>query len=236
MNRSRFTLGIFILAGALACSICAAEAAPATQRVAVDDATAKKLDQKAQRIVDLAKIDNPERAARVKALVNDWLVTMTAWHKDHDAELNELWAEWNKARSVVTKDEFPGECVAYRIDQAYAPIKPTYEVFINKLAGDLTGEQIDAIKESWSRSPGMTRTYNAYLEIVPDLSDKDKQVIKNRMLMAREAAMLTDSDKEIVAIYKIQKVKVEQYIGALEWSKLHKAYANRAKPKADEQK
>jgi hypothetical protein len=75
----------------------------------------------------------------------------------------------------------------------------------------------------------MTRTYNAYLQIVPDLSDKDKQVIHDRMLMAREAAMLTDSDKEIVSIYKRHKVKVEQYIGQLEWSKLHQAYAAKGK-------
>jgi hypothetical protein len=75
----------------------------------------------------------------------------------------------------------------------------------------------------------MTRTYNAYLEIVPDLTEKDKQVIKDRMLLAREAAMLTDSDKEIVSIYKRHKVKVEQYVGTLQWSKVHKAYAERGK-------
>jgi len=63
----------------------------------------------------------------------------------------------------------------------------------------------------------MTRTYNAYLEIVPDLTAKDKEVIKARLLLAREAAMLTDADKEIVAIYKRHKVKVEQYVGAQEW-------------------
>src|SRR5262249_34828922 len=87
----------------------------------------------------------------------------------------------------------------------------------------------DALKERWSRSPGMTRTYDAYLQIVPDLSEQDKQVIHDRLLMAREAAMLTDSDKEIVAIYKRHKVKVEQYVGQLEWAKLHKDFAERAK-------
>ena len=45
--------------------------------------------------------------------------------------------------------------------------------------------------------------------------------------------MLTDADKEIVAIYKRHKVKVEQYVGALEWAKLHKAYAERGKSPAD---
>jgi hypothetical protein len=104
---------------------------------------------------------------------------------------------------------------------------------MKRLSAELTAEQVDAIKERWSRSPGMTRTYNAYLEIVPDLTAKDKEAIKARLLMAREAAMQTDSDKEIVAIYKRHKVKVEQYVGALEWAKLHKAFAERGKSPAD---
>jgi len=73
----------------------------------------------------------------------------------------------------------------------------------------------------------MMRTYNSYLEIVPDLSEKDKEVIKARMNLAREAAMLTDADREVVNIFKRHKVKVEQYIGALEWAKLHRAFAQR---------
>jgi hypothetical protein len=154
----------------------------------------------------------------------------------HDAELNRLWGEWNKARSVVPKDEFPGEVIAHQIDAVYASLKPAYEDYIKRLSAELTAGQVDATKESWSRSPGMTRTYNAYLEIVPDLTAKDKEVIKARLIMAREAAMLTDADKEIVAIYKRHKVKVEQYVGTLEWAKLHKAFAERGKSQADKKK
>src|SRR6185369_4998538 len=90
--------------------------------------------------------------------------------------------------------------------------------------------------ENWSHSPGMMRTYNAYLEIVPDLADKDKDVIKSRMLIARESAMLTDADKEVVSIYKRHKVNVEQYIGTLEWAKLHKAFAEKGKAPAEAKK
>jgi hypothetical protein len=44
--------------------------------------------------------------------------------------------------------------------------------------------------------------------------------------------MLTDADKEIVNIYKRHKVKVEQYIGGIQWQKAHKAYAEKGKAKA----
>jgi hypothetical protein len=220
-----------IFAGLVACFVgaTALRAAAAAPADAVDDATRAKFEKKADKLIDAIKLTDAAKAAKVKTILGDWLVAMSAWHKDHDAELGKLWGEWNKARSVVPKDEFPGEVIAYKIDDVYASLKPAYDDFLKRLSAELTAEQVDALKEAWSRSPGMTRTYSAYLEIAPDLSDKDKQVIHDRMLMAREAAMLTDSDKEIVAIYKRHKVKVEQYIGGLEWTKLHKAYAERGK-------
>jgi hypothetical protein len=225
-----------VLVGGLAAAVCAADPATAAPAGAIDDAMRKKIDQKAAKIVGSLKLPDAAKAAKVKTIASDWLAVMMTWHKKHDAELNRLWGEWNKARSVVPKDEFPAEVIAHQIDAVYASLTPAYEDYIKRLSAELTAGQIDAIKESWSRSPGMTRTYNAYLQIVPDLTAKDKEVIKARMLMAREAAMLTDADKEIVAIYKRHKVKVEQYIGTLEWAKLHKAFAERGKSQADKKK
>jgi hypothetical protein len=199
---------------------------------AVDAGAQKRIDGKVNKLLRSIPIDDEAKAGRVKAILGDWLVVMWKWHDEHRAELGDLWKQWSQARAAVPKDEFPGEVVAAKIQEVYASLKPAYEAFINKLGTELTPEQIDAFKEAWSRSPGMKRTYDAYLEIVPDLTDADKKVIHDRMLLAREEAMLTDSDKEIVNLYKTQKVKVEEYVGALEWGKLHKAFANRGKTEA----
>jgi len=220
MSRSFVTFGIMtVLAGSMAS--------------AVDDATRKKAEQKADRIVQDLKLADAAKAANVKGVAAEWIGIMISWHQEHDPQLTQLWSQWNKARAVVPKDEFPGEVIAHQIDDVYATLKPAYSDFIKRLSVELSAEQVDAIKENWSRSPGMTRTYNAYLEIVPDLTEKDKEVIKARMLLAREAAMLTDADKEIVAIYKLHKVKVEQYVGTLEWAKLHRAFGERGKNQAE---
>ena len=237
MNRKLVAFGIMIvLAGGMTTKIGAAEPAKSAPTGAIDDAARTKLDQKSAKIVDALKLDDAEKATRVKTIESDWLGVMTSWHKEHDAELSKLWGEWNKARSVVPKDEFPGEVVAHQIEAVYASLKPAYDDYIKCLSVELSPEQIDAIKERWSRSPGMMRTYNAYLVIVPDLTDKDKDVIKARMNAARESAMLTDADKEIISLFKVQKVKVEQYVGTLEWAKLQKAFANRVKAQSDEKK
>lgn len=214
---------IFVLI-AIACLAGAARLAAAD---GVDAATQKRIEQKVDRLISTAKITDADKVAKVKAIGADWFATLFAWHKENDPKLNALWAEWNKARAVVPKDEFPGELVAVKIEETYASLKPAYDNYIARLSSVLTSEQIDAVKEAWSRSPGRMRTYNSYLEIVPDLKDKDKEVIMARMNLAREAAMLTDADREIVNIFKRHKVKVEQYVGTLEWAKLHSAFAKR---------
>jgi hypothetical protein len=194
-----------------------------------DAATQKRVDAKTGRLLGALKLADTAKADRVKGILGDWLVTMWNWHQQNDPQLKELWAQWNQARSVVPKDEFPAEVIAHQIDDVYASLRPAYRAMVEKLSTELTPAQVDALKETWSRSPGMTRTYNAYLEIVPDLTEEQKKVIHDRMLIAREDAMLTDADKEIVAIYKRHKVKVEAYVGTLEWAKLHQAFANRGK-------
>lgn len=226
MNAASFrTLFSFLTLVAFFTAFTSLHAAPD----ATDAATQKRADAKASRLISGLKLTDATKAAPAQTIVADWFITLWSWHEQHDPQLKDLWSQWAKARAVVPKDEFPGEVIAHQIDAVYASLQPAYRAFLEKLSTHLTPEQIDAFKETWSRSPGMRRTYNAYLEIAPDLTDEHKKVILDRMLRAREDAMLTDADKEIVTIYKRHKVKVEAYLGSLEWAKLHKAYANRGK-------
>lgn len=194
-----------------------------------DEATQKRADGKATRLLGTLKLEDTAKAERVKGILSGWYITMWDWHQKNDPQLKELWTQWNQARAVVPKDEFPAEVIAHKIDDAYTSLKPAYKSFVEKISAELTPEQVDAIKESWSRSPGKMRTYNAYLEIVPDLNDEQKKVLLDRMDTAREDAMLTDADREIVNIFKRHKVKVEAYVGTLEWAKLHRAFSNKGK-------
>jgi len=199
------------------------------EAVASDQATQKHIDAKADHLLAAIKLNEPAKAARIKAIMGHWFITMWNWHQKHDSQLDELWSQWSKARSASPNDEFPGEIIAQKITDVYASLKPAYNSFTNQLATELTPEQVDTIKETWSHKPGMTRTYKAYLQIVPDLTEAQKKVIYDQLLAAREDAMLTDSDREIVNIYKCHKLKVQAYIGTLAWDKLYRAFVNGAK-------
>src|SRR5262245_52800873 len=109
MNRKFVSFGILmVLAGGLAAARWAEDptmAAPAgaiddAMQKKIDDAMQKRIDQKAVKIVEALKLPDAGKAAKVKTIVSDWLAVMTTWHHEHDAELNRLWGEWAKARSV----------------------------------------------------------------------------------------------------------------------------------------
>lgn len=229
MNRvaAAIAAGLLLVLGCPQTLRAAEQAAPAL--VTGADALQKRIDGKVGKLIEPLKLADAAKAGRVRNVIGEWLAVMVQWHGQHDAEIGDLWAQWDKARAVVPKDEFPAEVIAHKIDDTYGSLKPAYQEFLARLAAELNPEQIDAIKERWSRSPGMERTYKAYLEIVPDLTEEQKKVIHDRMLLAREAAMLTDSDKEVVRIFKVHKVKVEEYVGSLQWAKLHSAFGKKGK-------
>src|SRR5262245_17476482 len=125
MTRTFVSFGILtVLAGGLPVAVRAAAPATAAPAGAIDDAMRKKIDQKADRIVGSLKLTDAGKAAKVKTIASDWLAVMMTWHKEHDAELNRLWGEWNKARSAVPKDEFTGEVIAHQMDDVYGWRKP----------------------------------------------------------------------------------------------------------------
>src|SRR5262245_1644805 len=131
MNRIFVSLGILmVLAGGLAAAVGTADPATAPQAGAIDDAMRKKIEQKAAQIVGWLKLTDAGKAAKVKTIASDWLAVLMTWHKEHDAELQRLWGEWNKARAVVPRDEFPGEVIAHQIDAVYASLKPAYEDYM----------------------------------------------------------------------------------------------------------
>jgi hypothetical protein len=280
MVRHRLLVGIVtVLTVSITAPLRAADDATRPAVSAGGEATPNKIDVKAGKLTAAAKIDDPAKAEKVKAIISgyighcgtdtdglgwrgqdraqtaviarcgskvstrgpaiciratvSYIVAIEGWHKQDDPELSKLWSQWSKARTAPDKDEFPGEVIAHKIEDVYGSLKPVYETFVTQLGTELTPEQIDAIKEQWSRTPGMTRTYNAYLVEVPGLTDDQKKIIHDHMVLAREAAMLTDNSKEIISIFKVHKVKVEEYVGALEWGKLHSAFVNKGKAAPD---
>jgi hypothetical protein len=57
-----------------------------------------------------------------------------------------------------------------------------------------------------TRSPGAKRTFDAYVEMVPEMTDTEKDVLWERMVQAREDSLAAWTDGQIVKIFKKYKV------------------------------
>jgi hypothetical protein len=68
-----------------------------------------------------------------------------------------------------------------------------------------TTELLDHI----TRSPGAKRTFDAYVEMVPEMTDVEKDVLWGRLVQAREDSLAAWTDGQIVKIFKKYKVRNE---------------------------
>ncbi|MFO1449724.1 MAG: DUF3826 domain-containing protein [Opitutaceae bacterium] len=202
----------------------AASAAPAIPR----QLDAPTLEKRVAPILKELALKESDRETAVKATLMAHFQALQAWHADHDAELAALWARWAEARSGE-KDENKAAGIGRDIDRVYASFQPEHAAFLASLAVSLSARQIDTVKDVLTRSPGLKRTYDAYLQIVPHLTEADKTFIFDKLRVAREHAMDAITNKEKANLFKRQKVQIEAYIDAkgYDWKKSYAAYVAR---------
>lgn len=103
--------------------------------------------------------------------------------------------------------------MAARSSMARSLSKPLHEWFISVLALDLTPEQVDAVKDQMTYNK-VKVTFDAYCNIVPNLTDADKAKIKELLIVAREEAMDGGSAGEKSAVFQKYKDQINEYLNA----------------------
>ena len=152
-------------------------------------------------------------AEKAREVVEQHYARVWAWHQMVDKDLDAAWGAWDEARSNLNgkeKDELKALAVmSERIDPIYAEFAPQVRVFLkamNETIGETkTIELLDHI--TWS--PGAKRTYNAYLEMVPEMTEEEKEVLWRRMEQARQDSLAAWSGKRVIKIFKKYKVRNE---------------------------
>jgi hypothetical protein len=210
MHRCRLIAGVLFVA--VSSFAAAAEKSPATTTPVAPAAQPSQAARRTTALLKELKLTDAAREARVRTILESHFVAMEEWHASHDSALAPLWSEWAARRSPPEKDEAAAAKVGEKIDAIYASFRPRRDAFLAALRQELSPAQIDTIKNSLTRSPGMDRTANAYIEMIPQFTDADKAFVRERFAMAREQAIDTTTGKEIEAFFKRQKVVVEAYI------------------------
>jgi len=108
-----------------------------------------------------------------------------------------------------------GKDVSYqnRASQLQAESKSLHAYFFGKLAEKLTPDQVEKVKDKMTYNK-VKVTYDAYLAIVPGLTDADKAKIMEWLKAAREEAVDGGSAPEKSAIFQKYKDQINGYLNA----------------------
>lgn len=211
-----------------------AGAAPAWMSPELPQEIQKDVRNKGKRLAQTLNLDNEAKQDAVAKLLTEHYGRVWAWHQKVDEKLDAAWTAWDDARDPNKggKDELKALTIMVeRIDPIYAEFAPQIHSLLEALRQELSEEQIIALLDRITRSPGVDRTYNAYLAMVPEMKDEEKKIIRQRLEQARIDSLAAWQDKRIVKIFKKYKTRNEfsiDYFG-YGYRQRYKDWVNRSK-------
>jgi hypothetical protein len=177
------------------------------------EAVQRDVDRKGKRFAEQLKLDEPSKAEKAAALITEHFGRLWAWDQQVRDKLNVAWAAWDAARDNSNgkqKDELKALTVmTEQIDPIYAEFEPQVQSFLRDLRKEIGEEKTVELMDIITRSPGAKRTFDAYVGMVPEMTDEEKAILWDRMTQAREDSLAAWSDGQIVRIFKKYKLRNE---------------------------
>ncbi len=195
----------------------------------------RNVEGKGQGLARRLALGDADKETKVAALLTEHYGRVWAWHQQVDERLDLAWKAWDEARnsnSAAGKDELKALTIMVeQIDPIYAEFAPQIQGLLKALRVELSEDQVTALLDMITFSPGVDRTYDAYCDMVPELKDNEKQILRQRLEQARVDSLAAWSDKRIVKIFKKYKIRNEfsiDYFG-YGYREHYKAWVNRGK-------
>lgn len=226
---SLFRTGASLLALALTLSFAKADTAAVVAskaQTAIDSGTVPKwwtpqlpddvrkdVEGKGAKLAGQLNLGDEAKTQKTAALIAEHFGRVWAWHQEVDAKLDAAWKAWDAARDNSNgkqKDELKALAVSTeQLDPIYAEFAPQTQGFLSALRKEIGDEKTTALMDTIARSPGAKRTFDAYVAMVPEMTDEQKAILWERLAQAREDSLAAWSDKQIIKIFKKYKVRNE---------------------------
>jgi hypothetical protein len=180
------------------------------------EAVQRDVDRKGKRFAEQLKLDDDSKEQKAAALITEHFGRLYAWDQEVREKLNDAWSAWDAARDNSNgkeKNELKALTVmTEQIDPIYAEFAPQIQGFLLNLNNEIGEEKTTALLDMITRSPGAKRTFDAYVGMVPEMTDEEKAILWDRMEQARKDSLAAWSDGQIVKIFKKYKVRNEASI------------------------
>lgn len=182
---------------------CATSANAKPSEPAKDATYEAKLDARVNKIVSSLALPDSARQAQVHDQLIAQYHALNDWHTAHDAELKTL-------RKAASRHEAGAEEKLKAVDDSLLSLHAT---FLKQLGAILNAAQVEQVKDAMTYNK-VKVTYDAYCQIVPNLSDADKAQILTLLKEAREQAMDAGSAEEKSAVFGRYKGKINNYLSS----------------------
>jgi hypothetical protein len=202
----------------------------------VADASAADAEKRAEEkhikpILEALNLNDAAKEAKVREAFAAFFESQNAWHAQNDAQIKELWNEFNGARSK--QNETNANTALEMIGVTYASFKPQHGKFLSELSTVLTPEQVETVEDVLTVKK-VEVTFHAYGEIFHGLTDAQKAFILKNLKAAREEAIDAGTMTEKSAFFKKYKIKIEAYLTAQGYDVKESYRVFVAKQKAEE--
>ncbi len=175
---------------------------------AEDSSYTKLITERAAKIVNTLKIADSSKYKKVQAIIADQYRALNTIHDNSKKTVAVLKAQQypDKAQldSVIKKEE----------TQKNALLLQQHDHFIDQLKTEISIEQIELVKDGMTYNV-LNVTYNAYQQMLPDLTKEQKEKIYNWLVEAREFAMDAESSKKKHAWFGKYKGRINNYLSGM---------------------
>lgn len=162
--------------------------------------------ERASKIVDNLGISDSEKANEVTQIIAKQYQNLSKFHDARDAKIEAIKSENlgdSKEKNKIEKAK----------KQSAKKISKLHKAYLNQLDKYLAEQQIDAVKDGMTYGV-LPKTYTAHLEMIPSLTEPQKEYIYKNLKEARERAMDAGSSKEKHAWFGKYKGRINNYLSA----------------------
>lgn len=172
-----------------------------------DPAYTKVIEERAGKIVSTLKIDDAAKARQVQEIIAEQYRSLGMVQDACDAQIKAI-----ESRSDVEEGakKLAAEALKEMVQRLRQQLHMRYLVRLSAL---LSPEQIEQVKDGMTY--GLLQvTYNSYLEMLPELTEEQKAMLRAYLVEARERAMDASSSSEKHQWFGKYKGRINNYLSA----------------------
>ncbi|MFD0990034.1 DUF3826 domain-containing protein [Mariniflexile jejuense] len=166
----------------------------------------KVTNERAAKIVEELKLTDTEKEQTLTNIIGEQYRNLSKLHDGRDAKIEAL----KKSDLPKEKLESKIEKLKSKTDKSISKLHKKYIIILNK---HLTPEKVDAVKDGMTYGV-VPKTYFAFQDMLPNLTEAQKKYIYDNLVEAREHAMDAGTSKEKHAWFGKYKGRINNYLSA----------------------